>query len=155
MLRTQYLIAASIATLFAASAPVFAQNSAPSSGHVIVVKLVVKGGSVPFGFEPASITAQNGDTVRFVEEAGVMHNVHFKSHPSGAKLGTAGLRLEVDVMQDPSLLHKADGIAVLRGDASGLEPERDAPSFNHELHHDDVPTARCGVLGEYWSRSGE
>ena len=91
MFRTQYLIAASIATLFVASAPVFAQNSAPSSAHVIVVKLVVKGGSVPFGFEPASITAQNGDTVRFVEEAGVMHNVHFKSHPNGAKLGAAAV----------------------------------------------------------------
>ena len=91
MFRTPYLIAASVATLFVSSAPVFGQSTARVRGHVIVVKLVTKAGSAPYGFEPANITAQNGDTLRFVEDAGVMHNVHFKSHPSGAKLGAAAV----------------------------------------------------------------
>ena len=89
MFRTPYLIAASVATLLVSSAPVFGQSSVPAGGHVIVVKLVTKGGSAPYGFEPTNITAQNGDTLRFVEDAGVMHNVHFKTHPAGAKLGAA------------------------------------------------------------------
>ena len=51
--------------------------------------MVMKGGSVPYAFEPANVTAQHGDTLRFVEDAGVMHNVRFKSHPSSARLGAA------------------------------------------------------------------
>lgn len=89
MSRIPYLIAVSVATLFASSSGLAAQSVVPVGGHVIVVKLVVKGGSAPYGFEPSSVTAQNGDTVRFVEDAGVMHNVHFESHPAGAKLGAA------------------------------------------------------------------
>lgn len=89
MFRTPYLIAGSIATLLVSSAPIFGQSSTPNGSHVIVVKLVNKGGSAPYGFEPANITAENGDTLRFVEDAGVMHNVRFKTHPSGAKLGAA------------------------------------------------------------------
>lgn len=89
MSRAQYLLAVSITTLLVSSVPVFGQRSAPARGHVIVIKLVTKAGSVPYAFEPANITARNGDTLRFVEGAGPMHNVHFKSHPAGAKLGAA------------------------------------------------------------------
>ncbi len=89
MSRIPNLIAVSVATLFVSSAVLVAQSVAPAGAHVIVVKLVTKGGSAPYGFAPSSLTAQKGDTVRFVEDAGVMHNVHFKSHPAGAKLGSA------------------------------------------------------------------
>jgi plastocyanin len=88
MSRTSYLLAASLVGLFVFAAPSFAQEGESHGPHAIVVKLVQRGGSMPFAFEPASVTAQHGDTVRFVEDAGVMHNVHFKTHPSGAKLGS-------------------------------------------------------------------
>jgi len=44
---------------------------------------------MPYGFAPDLVTVQRGDTVRFIEDASVMHNVHFTSHPQGAKLGSA------------------------------------------------------------------
>ena len=82
-------IAASIALLFVASVPVFGQKTVAGTPHVIVVKLVTKGGSVPYVFEPANIKAQRGDTLRFVTDGAAPHNVHFKTHPSGANLGAA------------------------------------------------------------------
>ena len=72
------------AALFAPLAGVRAQ-SAP---HVISVKLVDKSGG-QFAFEPTLIVAQHGDTVRFIQASSAPHNVHFKSTPKGAKLGTA------------------------------------------------------------------
>ena len=89
MTRTLYLIAASLASLCLLSAPVSGQSASPDAGHLVLVKLVVRGGSIPYAFEPANVTAQRGDTLRFVEDAGVLHNVHFKTHPSGARLGAA------------------------------------------------------------------
>jgi plastocyanin len=44
---------------------------------------------LPYAFEPASVVAQHGDTVRFIEAAAVMHNVRFTKHAPGAKLGAA------------------------------------------------------------------
>ena len=52
------------------------------------MKLAVKAGSTPYTFEPANVAAIRGDTLRFVEEEAVPHNVHFKTHPGGAKLGS-------------------------------------------------------------------
>ena len=42
---------------------------------------------MPYAFEPSTITAKRGNTIRFVEAASVMHNVHFKTHPRDAKIG--------------------------------------------------------------------
>lgn len=89
MSRTPYHVSGLLAMLCLLSAPLRAQSSSTGAGHVVVVKLVMKTGSVPFAFEPANVTAQRGDTLRFVEDAGVMHNVHFKTHPDGARLGSA------------------------------------------------------------------
>ena len=88
MFNTRYMIAASFAGIFALSSPVLAQKPASTSPHTIVVKLVTKGGNTPFAFEPSNVAAQRGDTVRFIEDAGVMHNVHFKDHPRDSKLGS-------------------------------------------------------------------
>jgi len=85
---TPYMIAASLAGIFALSTPALGQSAASAKPHTIVVKLVVKGGSMPYAFEPSNVAAQRGDTVRFVEEAGVMHNVHFKTYPRDSKLGS-------------------------------------------------------------------
>lgn len=82
------LITVSLAALLVLSARANAQ-SASSGSHMLVVKLVEKGGAMPYAFEPAITVAQRGDTVRFIEAAGVMHNVHFTKQASGAKLGSA------------------------------------------------------------------
>ena len=59
--------------------------------HTIVVQLVDRPGSMPYGFEPSTFAAERGDTIRFVQAASAMHNVHFKSMPKGARLGSAAV----------------------------------------------------------------
>lgn len=90
MTRTSSLLVALLAT-----APLFAhiaraQGSARAAGHIVVVKMVDRGGSAPYAFEPGKVFVQPGDTLRFLEDAGVVHNVRFKDHPSAARLGAAG-----------------------------------------------------------------
>lgn len=65
-----------------------AQGPAP---HTIVVKLIEQAGPVPYGFEPSTFTAEPGDTIKFVQAASVLHNVHFKTTPKGARLGSAAV----------------------------------------------------------------
>ena len=88
MSRLNPLMTASLAALLVLSARANGQN-ASTGPHMIVVKLVQTGGPVPYAFEPAIAVAQRGDTVRFMESAGVMHNVHFTKQAAGAKLGRA------------------------------------------------------------------
>jgi plastocyanin len=83
------LMAVSLAGLFVLSAHAYGQTATSSGPHMIVVKLVETGKPVPYAFEPAMAVAQRGDTLRFVEAAGVMHNVHFTKQAPGAKLGSA------------------------------------------------------------------
>jgi len=91
MSRTHFLITACLSIGVAIAMPAGAQS--PASGvsvpHLIVIKLVAQSGAKPFAFEPANFTAQPGDTLRFEEASGAMHNVHFTSQPKGAKLGRA------------------------------------------------------------------
>jgi len=44
---------------------------------------------LPYGiaFDPIRVTAQLGDTVRFVQLGGMPHNVEFRSVPTAADLG--------------------------------------------------------------------
>jgi plastocyanin len=42
-----------------------------------------------FKFEPADISANAGDTLRFLQSTATPHNVEFKSSPAGASLGAA------------------------------------------------------------------
>jgi len=87
MFTLKSLMTVSLAALLVLSAGANAQK--PSGPHMLVVKLVDKGGAMPYAFEPAITVAQRGDTVSFVETAGVMHDVHFTKQASGAKLGGA------------------------------------------------------------------
>lgn len=89
MFQLKPLITLSLAALLVLSARANAQSTSPAGPHMLVVKLVDKGGAIPYAFEPAITVAQRGDTLRFVETAGVMHNVHFTKQASGAKLGGA------------------------------------------------------------------
>jgi plastocyanin len=93
MFLTRFLLSSCVATSFALSVPATAQTAAPMkavASHLIVVKLVERpGDKVRFAFEPATFTAERGDTLQFVQFANVMHNVRFKTQPNGAKLGRA------------------------------------------------------------------
>jgi plastocyanin len=82
-------VIASLAATLGLSGSATAQ--ATGGPHTIVVKLIEVPGAMPYAFEPATFTAQQGDTVRFVQAAAVMHNVHFKAMPKGAKLGSAAV----------------------------------------------------------------
>jgi plastocyanin len=90
MLRTRLV---ALAGLVAIAASVQAQSTTPATiaPHLIVVKLIQQPGKMPFAFEPATFTAQFGDTLKFVQAAETMHNVHFKTMPKGAKLGSRAI----------------------------------------------------------------
>lgn len=61
--------------------------SAQGASHVITVKMADAPGG-QFVFQPAAISAQRGDTVRFVQASSAPHDVDFKKVPKGAKLGS-------------------------------------------------------------------
>jgi len=77
------------ATQLVAQEPAHVENASAVVPHTIVIKLVERPGAMPFAFEPASVTAHYGDTLKFVQFAATMHNVHFKTAPKGARLGSA------------------------------------------------------------------
>jgi Plastocyanin len=97
MSRIRFALFGSLAITLASGTRLVAQDaahpedaSAPAAApHTIIIKLVERPGAMPFAFEPASITAHRGDTLRFVQFAATMHNVHFKAAPKGAHLGAA------------------------------------------------------------------
>ena len=70
-----------------AASAVRAQAASQPGSHLIIVKMVARGSG--FAFEPSTITAHRGDTVRFVQASSSPHNVSFRKQPSGAKLGGA------------------------------------------------------------------
>jgi plastocyanin len=88
--RSRVLSSVSFAACLAVSAVGAQQTAAvPSSPHTVVVRLIERPGALPFAFDPAVFTAERGDTLRFVQFAATMHNVHFKVVPKGANLGAA------------------------------------------------------------------
>src|SRR5512132_2004168 len=95
MFLTRFLLSSCVATSLALAVPAAAQTAArvrPVAPHRIVVKLVERpGDKVRFAFDPATFTAEPGDTLEFVQFANTMHNVRFKTQPIGAKLGRAAV----------------------------------------------------------------
>ena len=90
MSRTNiFLIACIAAGLGVATAGRAQVKSASQKPHLITVNLIERPGAKPFAFDPLNFTAQRGDTLRFVEGSSTMHNVHFKTQPKGAKLGSS------------------------------------------------------------------
>ena len=61
---------------------------AQATPHLILVQMVDKP-NAQFAFEPATIAAARGDTVRFLQASSAPHNIHFEKTPKGAKLGSA------------------------------------------------------------------
>ena len=90
MRRTSAVVSLlSIAALVALAPRADAQTRAAASPHVLVIKMVLKPGPVPYAFEPAITNAQPGDTLRFMEASGALHNVRFTKQAPGANLGSA------------------------------------------------------------------
>jgi plastocyanin len=87
MRTTRNAIFASFVATLGFAPLMFAQ--AGTAPHTIVVKLIEQAGPMPYGFEPSIFTAEPGDTIKFVQAASVLHNVHFKTTPRGARLGSA------------------------------------------------------------------
>lgn len=89
MFRLSHILTITAAAVAAYAAPIAAQSATGAAPHTIIVKLIERGGSTPYAFEPANIQVERGDTVRFVQDANVPHNVRFTKEPAGAKLGSA------------------------------------------------------------------
>lgn len=89
MSRSSQILITTLAAVVFVAPVARSQSTAHAAPHMIVVKLVERGGSVPYAFEPANIEAQRGDTIRFLQAADAPHDVRFTKEPSGAKLGSA------------------------------------------------------------------
>jgi plastocyanin len=63
-------------------------GQANQEGRVITVKMIDQG-NAQWRFEPANISVRPGDTVRWIQEDVVPHNVEFKDVPDDADLGDA------------------------------------------------------------------
>ena len=89
MRRLPALVSAfSIGALLILSPRADGQTAATRSPpHVLPIKMVLRPGSIPYAFEPATTTARRGDTLRFIEASGALHNVRFTKQAPGAKLG--------------------------------------------------------------------
>jgi plastocyanin len=61
-------------------------QTAAAKGKVVTVQMVDKS-ATEYRFEPAVISVQPGDTLRFVTTGAMTHNVEWKVVPAGAKLG--------------------------------------------------------------------
>jgi len=85
MFRMKILMTASMTALIALSAN--GQTAASSHPRIVVIKLIDKGGAMPYAFEPATSVAQRGDTVRFLNAVDVMHDVRFTKDAAGSKVG--------------------------------------------------------------------
>ena len=78
-----------VPVMIACTAPLVAAQAAPH-GRLITVHMVDRPNG-QFAFDPATIDAQRGDTVRFVQQSSAPHNVSFRTHPKEAKLGDAAV----------------------------------------------------------------
>lgn len=84
-------------------------------GKLVVIRMIDKS-TAEWRFEPEEVTVSPGDTVRWVQDDIVPHNVEFKETPKGAKLGEA--------MLGPFLLTRGDAYELVIDDrfAAGSYP---------------------------------
>lgn len=71
-----------------AAAPEAAPAAAPTTGNVVEVHMVTTPDGASGHFEPANVTVKKGDTVRFITDGKVAHNVEF---PPAENAGKSGL----------------------------------------------------------------
>jgi plastocyanin len=83
---------------------------APAQGNVVEVKMVTSPDGASGHFEPAAVTVKKGDTVRFITDGKVVHNVQFPPAENAGKsnlpaaspyLTAAGQNYDLVVNMDP------------------------------------------------------
>lgn len=88
MIRLTSTVLIVLTVLLGTTPTAHAQSSATPDGETIIVRMVDKS-NAEWRFEPAQVTVQPGDTLRFVQADVVPHNVEFTATPEGADLGEA------------------------------------------------------------------
>lgn len=84
--------ALAILTLLAVTAVTAPRAEAQTTAEAdVVVVRMLESSATKYVFEPAEIEAVPGQTVRFVQEGAVPHNVEFKDGPDGSALD--GIRM--------------------------------------------------------------
>ena len=63
MTRITFLLVAVLVGAPLVGGAALAQTAPRKAGHMVVVKLVDRGGSTPYAFEPARVAVQPGDTL--------------------------------------------------------------------------------------------
>lgn len=87
MSRKSWWLAVMVVPVLTLGTVAWSKAPAPA-GKLIVVKMVDVSAS-QYKFEPATIVANAGDTVRFEQTAAMPHNVDFRETPAATKLGEA------------------------------------------------------------------
>lgn len=80
-----------------------AEARTTAEADVVVVRMLDKS-ATRYVFEPSRITVTPGQTIRFVQEGDVPHNVEFKDAPAGARID--------DVQMGPFLTRKGEAYEV-------------------------------------------
>lgn len=88
MIRTTAL---ALALLSAAFLPATGPDDPPEEEKSTVVVEMVEKSATDYAFEPAEITVEPGQTIRFVQTGRIPHNVEFEDVPSGAEID--GIRM--------------------------------------------------------------
>ncbi len=78
----------SVALILCGTPELTRAQSAKAGGKLIVVKMVDVSATA-FKFEPAAVSVQPGDTLRFQQTTGTPHNAAFTDGPAGSNLGEA------------------------------------------------------------------
>lgn len=83
-----FTVTAAVATIPSASgqAQTTASEHTIAGTDIVVVRMLDKS-PTSYAFEPSLITVTRGQTIRFVQQGAVPHNVEFKGTPAGARLG--------------------------------------------------------------------
>lgn len=88
MLKKTFALLATLALVLGTTAWHSADVRHPLGGRLVIVKMVELSATA-YRFQPATVTVNPGDTVRFIQTSAMPHNVEFTKTPAGAKLGSA------------------------------------------------------------------
>ena len=90
MLKRTFVLLVALALVSSTTAWRSADPPQALGGRLVIVKMVELS-ATSYRFQPATVTANPGDTVRFVQGSAMPHNVEFTKTPAGAQLGSTKL----------------------------------------------------------------
>lgn len=88
MLKRTFTLLVAMTMLLATTAWRRAVRRLPPAGRVVIVRMVELS-ATEYRYQPTTVTASRGDTVRFLQTSAMPHNVEFTKTPPGAQLGPA------------------------------------------------------------------